>query len=100
LLKKTWGEQLISNFSYGLVFLALGIPIIILIVAGMMAGSRVSALVCWSLAAVYLIGLALVQSALQAIFQTALYLCARDGRVPAGFSPELLSNAITRSGRT
>ena len=57
---------------------------------GVMAGC-----VCLVPAAIYWIVLALVQSALQAIYQTALYLYARDGQVPAGFRSELIEGALS-----
>jgi hypothetical protein len=43
-----------------------------------------------------LIALALVQSALQSIFQAAVFLYARNGQVPEGFEAELLGNAMAR----
>jgi hypothetical protein len=95
LLKKTWGEQLVSNFSFGMVFFLLGIPAFGLIILGFFLGSTIGLVACIALAAIYLIVLALVQSALQAIFQTALYLYARDGRVPEGFRAEVLGNALS-----
>jgi hypothetical protein len=63
---------------------------------GLFAGSKVILITCAISAAVYLIVLALVQSALQAIFQTALYLYARDGQVPEGFQAEVLEGALRR----
>jgi hypothetical protein len=96
LLKKTWGEQLVGNFSFGMLFFLLAIPAFGLIVLGFFLGSGVALTACLGLAAVYLIGLALVQSALQAIFQTALYLYARDGQVPEGFHAEVLEGALRR----
>ena len=94
LLKKTWGEQLVSNFSFGMIFFVLGIPAFALIVLGIYLGSAVALAVCIGVAIIYLIVLGLVQSALQAIFQTALYLYARDGQVPAGFHAEVLDGAL------
>ncbi len=94
LLKKTWGEQLVSNFSFGMIFFLLAIPAIGLIILGAAAGSTSVLILCVGLAVVYLIVLALVQSALQAIFQTALYLYARDGQVPPGFHAEVLGTAM------
>jgi Family of unknown function (DUF6159) len=96
LLKKTWGEQLIGNFSFGLVFFFLAIPAVLFIALGMASGSGTGVIVAAVLTAAYLIGLALVQSALQAIFQAALYQYARNGRVPEGFQAEFLENAISR----
>jgi hypothetical protein len=96
LLKKTWGEQLAGNFSFGLLFFVLAIPAVILIVAGAFAGNVGLLAGCIALAVVYLILLSLVQSALQSIFQAAVFLYARDGRVPEGFEAELLGNAMRR----
>src|SRR5437867_2369665 len=73
LLKKTWGEQLAGNFSFGLLFFLLSIPAFGLVVLGLLSGSASILFLCIGLAVVYLIGLALVQSALQAIFQAAVY---------------------------
>jgi uncharacterized protein DUF6159 len=95
LLKKTWGEQLVSNFSFGLVFFFLGIPAYALIILGFFLGSTIALFACIGLAVVYLIVLALIQSTLQAIFQTALYLYARDGHVPEGFRAEVLGSALS-----
>ena len=98
LLKKTWGEQVTGNFGFGLLFFLLAIPGIALIVLGVFLGIASGAIVamaaCIGLAVVYLVILALVQSALQSIFQAALFLYARDGAVPQGFEAELLGNAM------
>ena len=94
LLKKTWGEQLVSNFSFGMIFFLLGIPAFALILLGVFAGSTTALVACITLAVLYLIVLALIQSALQSIFQAALYLYARDGQVPEGFRAEVLSGAL------
>jgi len=94
LLKKTWGEQLVGNFSFGLLFFLLGIPAYALVVLGIMSGSGAVALISIALAVAYVIVLALVQSALQAIFQAAVYLYARNGQVPEGFQEEFLSGAM------
>lgn len=94
LLKKTWGEQLVSNFSFGTIFTLLMLPGVALVVLGGYLGGGPGIIVCLAIAAVYWIVLALVQSALQSIFQTALYLYARDGQVPSGFRADVLGNAI------
>jgi hypothetical protein len=46
------------------------------------------------LTVLYLIILSVVQSALQGIFQAALYQYARSGEAPAGFEKDLLRDAI------
>ena len=95
LLRKTWGEQLVGNFSFGLIFFLLAIPAFIIIVLGFLTGSIAGIAACIVLGVIYLIVLALVQSALQAIFQAAVFLYARDGQIPAGFDSNLLGNAMT-----
>jgi len=94
MLKKTWGERLAGNFGLGLISFLLAIPAIGLILLGVFSGNILAMATCIAVAVVYLIVLALVQSALQAIFQSALYLYARDGQVPEGFEAELLGNAM------
>ena len=96
LLKKTWGEQLTGNFSFGLIFLLLAIPALGLILLGVFSGSLVAGAACIAVAVLYLLLLALVQSALQSIFQAALFLYARDGQVPEGFQAELLGAAMVQ----
>jgi hypothetical protein len=93
LLKRTWGEQIVGNFSFGSVFFLLMLPAFALVVAGFYFGGAVVGIICAVLAVLYMIVLSLIQSALQAIFQTALYLYARDGQVPAGFHEDALSGA-------
>lgn len=93
MLKRTWGEQLISNFSFGTIFFVLSIPAFALVFLGFYLGGAVVGLACLGLAVIYWIVLALIQSALQAIFQTALYLYARDGQVQ-GFRTEVLQGAM------
>jgi hypothetical protein len=95
LLKKTWGEQLVSSFSFGMLFLVLAIPAFGLIVLGFLSGHGAVLIACVAVAVIYLLMLALIQSALQSIFQTALYLYARDGKVPAGFHAEVLEGALS-----
>jgi hypothetical protein len=94
MLKKTWGERIVGNFSFGLIFFLLAIPAIALIVLGFFSGSGAVIAACIALGVIYLIVLGLVHSALQAIFQAALFLYARDGQVPAGFEADVLGNAM------
>lgn len=94
LLKKTWGEQLVSNFSFHGLFLLLLLPIAGLVGLGIMMGNTTALVACGILASVYFMVLLLINSALHAIFQTALYLYARDGVVPQGFREDVLSTAM------
>lgn len=95
LLKKTWGEELIGGFSFGLVFFVLSLPAAALIFGGVTSGSGTPALALLALAVLYLVSLAAVQAALQGIFQAALYQYARKGETPRGFDRVVLNEAIT-----
>lgn len=90
MLKRTWGEQIIGNFSFGLIFVLLAVPGVVLLVTGFAAQS-VFVIV---LAVFYLVIMALAQSALQGIFQAALYLYMRDGKAPQGFDSAELEASV------
>lgn len=94
LLKQTWGEQLISHFSFGLIFFLLAIPAFIIIVAGFALGGPVGGFIAVALAVLYLIVLSLVQTALQGIFQAVLYLYSERGEIPEAFDGRMLNNAM------
>jgi hypothetical protein len=100
LLKKTWGEQIVAGFSFEIIFILLAIPAILLLVAAGMTGTlgRSSlGVVVFGVAVLYLLALGVVQSALMTIFQTSLYLYARDGKAPEGFEAGVLSGAVART---
>ena len=90
MLKKTWGEQIIGNFSFGLIFVLLALPGVLLLMLGVTANSVPLIVV----SVLYFIGIALAQSALQGIFQAALYLYMRDGEAPEGFEAGALQGSI------
>ncbi|MHC4925360.1 MAG: DUF6159 family protein [Planctomycetota bacterium] len=102
LLRKTWGEQLIGNFGFGLVGLLMSAPGAILIVIGIALGSTSG----YGFVPVTVVGLgvlalllaALTQSALQSIFQAALYLYASDGEAPSGFDGAAMRHAMRHKG--
>jgi Family of unknown function (DUF6159) len=94
MLKQTWGERLVARFSFGAIFGLLCLPGIALIIGGAFLGHAALIIPCVMLGVLYLVLLALVNSALHAIFQTAIYLYARDGQVPEGFDAEVLGNAM------
>ena len=95
-LKETWGEQLIGNFSFGLVFFLLFLPAPILVVLGVAIGSTAAVIAFVCLALVYLLILSLVQSTLKSIFQAALYLYAHNLQVSDGFSEEMLRDSMMK----
>ena len=78
---------------FGLLFFLLAIPGIGIIFAGFAIGGK-AILVFIGLAVLYFIILGLIQSTLQAIFQAAVYLYAREGAVGAGFDENMLRGAM------
>jgi len=100
LLRQTWGEQLVSNFSFGLVFFVLGIPAFLLGGLGaflLYTGSTSSATICITLAIIYCVVLSLIQSTLLCVFQANLYFYATGNQLPPdmAFSQKNLNDAFT-----
>jgi hypothetical protein len=98
-LRRTWSEQLVSNFSFGLLFFVLAVPAYILIGLAVYFGAAgqtiVLAVACGLVAGLYILALALVQSALQSIFQAALYLHARGEVTNMAYPSKLLRDALS-----
>lgn len=94
LLKKTWGDQLVGNFSFGIIFFLLSLPAFALIAAGVLGGNTTVAVIAIAVAAVYLILLGLVQSVLQSVFQAVLYVYTAQGREPKAFGHDMLQGAM------
>ena len=84
LLKRTWGENIAARVGFGLLGFVAIIPAVLVVAAtGALGGA---ALVLGILVAVpYLALVVVVLTALNAVFQTALYLYATTGSVPTGF---------------
>lgn len=77
LFKETWGENVASQVGFGLVGFLLMIPAILLIVFGFQL-SGLAVVFTVAVAAVWIILVSVVLSALNAIFRTALYLYATE----------------------
>jgi hypothetical protein len=94
LLKETWGEQLVAGFSFGVVFFLLAIPGFIIGGLGFAAGGTTGLVAGIAIAVIYLVMLGLIHSALQAIFQAALYLYAAEGTAGELFDESQLRGAV------
>lgn len=94
LLRKTWGEQLITNFSFGIIFLLLTIPVFGLFFLAIISDKLFIIIFMMVISALYILTLILIQSTLQGIFQAALFKFARSGNIAEGFNGCLLKNAI------
>jgi hypothetical protein len=100
LLKKTWGEQIVGNFSISLVFgliavaaaLAVGLPLILIAAA---TGSVVVIALAVGIIILVVMAISLVGSTLQGIYVAALYRYAVEGEInPQYFRPELVQEAF------
>ncbi|MDG2113870.1 MAG: DUF6159 family protein [Actinomycetota bacterium] len=82
LFKGTWGENLAARVGFGLLGFVAMIPAFAIFALGASVG-------LWPLfivAVLWAIAVAVVLTAMNAVFQTALYLYATSGNVPSGFS--------------
>jgi len=94
LLKRTWGENIAARVGLGLLGFVAIIPAVLVVVATGALGGAV--LVLGILVAVpYLALVVVVLTALNAVFQTALYLYATTGSVPAGFDDSNLQASFS-----
>lgn len=93
-LKDTWGEEVLSGFSFGLIYLLALIPIAIVTYAAFM----INMLLGVAVALFMLLMLAVVSAAVQGIFTVALYRYATQRQVPQGFTPEMVQGAFISQG--
>ena len=95
LLRRTWGENLAARVGFGLLGFLLIIPAAV--VAGLFIASGVAVLAVVGLivAVAWIALVVVVMTALNAIFQTALYLYATTGSLPSGFEQAPLAQTFT-----
>lgn len=99
LLKQTWGEQIAGSFSMGGIFfiitlvaaLVIGGPV--LLVASAM-NSEIMLFIGIAFVVIVIMGISLVGSALNGIFQAALYKYATEGKVSEFFEERLIAGAF------
>lgn len=94
MLKRTWGEQIVGNVSFGLIFAMLGIVPAMIIFFAVFRANPAVLLTVGAILVVYLIALALVQSTLQTIYQVAIYCYAATGEAPNGFDSQLIAETF------
>jgi hypothetical protein len=96
MMRRTWGEQVIGTFSFGLIFSLFSLPVLpFLLLLGKTWGAS-SVLPTIILVCIYLIILGIFQSALQNIFNAVIYVFARDGKVPDEFTADQLRGAMRK----
>jgi hypothetical protein len=94
LLKRTWGENLIGNTGIALVFGLAALGGVALILAACITQSVYVILPAVGIAAIYWLLLAIVSASLSGVYQTALFVYAKTGTIPNGFSEDLIRGAF------
>lgn len=102
IFKQTWGETLVANVTLGLVFLMAHLVVlgsfIGLIIFGASTQNTFVLIAAIVAVIVWLILATLVNSALQGILKTLLYIYAAENSVPENFNRELLESMLVRQG--
>ena len=93
MLKKSWGEQLIGHFSFGLIFTALFIGAGALTIPLFFLG-EIFSLIGLALLIIFGLFLGILQWILQSIFMATLYLYVRESRLPGSFSQTQIDSAV------
>ena len=96
LFKKTWGENVIGQFSMGLIFGLLSLLGIGAFMLAFLSGSLAVMVIVGGLTVLYWMILAIISTSLNGIFVAAMYSYAKTGKVPAAYSPELVKGAFRR----
>jgi hypothetical protein len=93
LFRKTWGEQVVGGFSFGLMFFLFTLPGLLLPFVGHLLGGQAGLIVGAGWFVVYVLLISIVNSATHGIFVAALYRYATTGEVAPGFHNHNLSAA-------
>ena len=93
LFRDTWGEKVIGGFSFSLVSLLLMLPGIGLWFVAMILGGIKGMIFGLALMILYFLLLSVFMSAVQGVFNAALYRYACFKQVPPAFSQELIASA-------
>jgi hypothetical protein len=99
LFKDTWGEKVVGGFSFSIVFFLLALPGIGLFVVSLFLGVGLRTPVVFlggiALMVIYFLLLSVISSAVQGIFNAALYRYACFKQVPPAFDGDLITAAWT-----
>ena len=98
LISKTWGESLAAGIGIGAFTMLLGAAGLFLPIIGAFI-SLTAALTGLIVMVIWWIALAIITSALAAIFRTGLYVYASTGQTPSGFNPEYVQHAFAAKQR-
>ena len=94
LIKKTWGESIVGSVGIAIVFVVIGAIAAFGVVATLLFGMPI--IIGIALFLFVVIVLAVIYSAMQGIYVTALYTYAKTGTVPSAFNSDLIRNAFAQ----
>ena len=94
LLRQTWGENLAARVGFGILGFLLILPAVAVAALFIASGWQVLMAVGLIAAAAWVVLVVVVLTALNAIFQTALYLYATTGVLPSGFEQAPLAQTF------
>ncbi len=96
-LTRTWGESLIRHYGLGLIqflFLMLGVGLGALLFAVLGKLGPTGGIITLGVTFTYMLGVILVFNVAKNVFNTALYVYAKDGTGPRGFDQNVLRSAF------
>jgi len=96
--KRTWGETIVTNISFGLA-ITLSFFILVIALIGLnviFIGSIEIMFVSGIIFIFVILGIGLLSSVLGSVLRTLLYVYANEGTVPQDFNRELLENMLAR----
>lgn len=91
--KETWGEKVTGGFSLSLISMALLLPGISFLIATVFLGGIKGMLFGFAVMILYVLLLSVFMSAVQGIFNAALYRYACFKQVPPAFDHDLVASA-------
>jgi hypothetical protein len=94
LFKRTWGETVVGQGGVALIFVLIGLVALVPVSLLLMTGIEALAILAITLYLLLLILLFVIANAIQGIYNTALYLYAKNGTVPSAFSKDLIEQAF------
>ncbi len=100
IFKETWGESLASNITLGAVFLFGHLAAILILIGSLSLSVALAApllgIFAMILAAGWLISAIILQTVLESVLRTLLYVYAAKHQIPSNFNAALLENILAR----
>ncbi|MDD1687528.1 DUF6159 family protein [Methanoregula sp.] len=94
LVRKTWGESIVGAASIAIIFVVVGLLGAACVFATLFIAGGILFIPALVLFLLFVVVLAVVYSAMQGIFVTALYTYAKTGTIPSAFSKDQIQNAF------